>query len=814
MEIIDAIHSAINGNAILFLGTGFSIGATNMLGKTIPNVKTTCELLIEKGNLDVSADEEKDKVDLGYISDLFVEHNGEAKLAAFVKEQFSCRDFSETQKTILSLDWKRIYTTNYDDICECVSKNLGICRESINPETNASSVLKHRASIIHLNGEVSSVSPSNIQKHLKMSDTSYSHRTISDSEWARCLESSEAIIFVGYSLSYDIELKQIMTGVDEMKRKTIFVDLNPKPRQKREMTKYGNVFEEGSDSFAALILSEKSTFDPSKAEYRFKALSPFALSSSVPLVEKVDDKAIHNLLIYGNVEDRLILSASRKDYIFHRDLSNTIVNELTSNTNATIIHSDLGNGKTILLKEIGALLSSYGNVYFLKRNTGLQDDLDFLVDKHKLFFILIDDYNNFLMDNTFVDTLSSHLSPEMKLVFSGRSYINANLQSRLIDRVGFDSKSVTIHDINQLSIPESDCISTYLDRYAYWQSSAADSKSKKLKYINKTCSGQWRNILMNLLHSKDIQERIGVTINSLFEDNDVKSFILLTLICNIIPVRLSLSETLQLLNLRSTANILDNGEMKEFIDVKNNDVRIKSPLLSEYIISNYELNEDILDIILSILPELDKSQGIPNYKTLLRSIVSASNLKQTFNKKSTPAAKDCIIRVFETAKSLTYHKENPFFWLQYAIARMDLKDYDLAKIYLDTADSFAKKEAFDNWQIDVQRARYFLESTMVNSDAEHAFDNFQKADSLLYYCRTTSIVYPLKQASNYLRYCQKFVANLSTAERIIMHDRYERMLAKVNQCILDNNIQEAPREDNLHTIARNLGKALKILEST
>ncbi len=95
MTIEESIRSAIDGNAVLFLGSGFSLGATNVCGVTIPSANQTCERLISEGDIDVSGDSDDDKKNLEYISDLYCDKLGEDSMVSFLKRQFLCKDYTK-----------------------------------------------------------------------------------------------------------------------------------------------------------------------------------------------------------------------------------------------------------------------------------------------------------------------------------------------------------------------------------------------------------------------------------------------------------------------------------------------------------------------------------------------------------------------------------------------------------------------------------------------------------------------------------------------------------------------------------------------
>ena len=125
MTIENAIQYALEGKAILFLGSGFSKGAVNQVGLNFPLGSQVCERLIKDGNIDVSQDSLNDQQDLAYISERYLESNTREDLLRFLKKEFVCKSCSESHKIIAGIKWKRIYTTNYDNVMETATSFLG-----------------------------------------------------------------------------------------------------------------------------------------------------------------------------------------------------------------------------------------------------------------------------------------------------------------------------------------------------------------------------------------------------------------------------------------------------------------------------------------------------------------------------------------------------------------------------------------------------------------------------------------------------------------------------------------------------------------
>jgi len=116
-ELATALDRAYGGYPILFVGSGFSANACNEEGELLPTGGKLSSLL--KGCTGLSTD-----YPLDIISREYVEKFGEHKLLALLRERLTAKSVSEGQKTVLSLPWRRIYTTNYDNVLEICAKEI------------------------------------------------------------------------------------------------------------------------------------------------------------------------------------------------------------------------------------------------------------------------------------------------------------------------------------------------------------------------------------------------------------------------------------------------------------------------------------------------------------------------------------------------------------------------------------------------------------------------------------------------------------------------------------------------------------------
>ena len=119
-----------------------------------------------------------------------------------------------------------------------------------------------------------------------------------------------------------------------------------------------------------------------------------------------------------------------------------------------------------------------------------------------------------------------------------------------------------------------------------------------------------------------------------------------------------------------------------------------------------------MEIACKMVNELTKHTYLSKNVSILKLVISFSNLRMIFNRKDKEINK-MYIRFYENARKTQYYSENQFFWIQYALAVMEIHDYDAAEIYLENASSFSKERySEESYQVESLRARLLLEKTM------------------------------------------------------------------------------------------------------
>ena len=170
------IEEAINGNAILFVGSGFSKGATNLKNEDLKSGVELAKYFCHRCNLD-------EDMNLNDIAEIFLETYGKDEIIEELTKEFTVKNISSSHSIISEINWKRIYTTNYDNIIETSYAKQSKTIVSVTLNDNVYDVPKRIYLCIHLNGFVGRLDKNTLSKEFKLTNTSYLTSEFINSKW-------------------------------------------------------------------------------------------------------------------------------------------------------------------------------------------------------------------------------------------------------------------------------------------------------------------------------------------------------------------------------------------------------------------------------------------------------------------------------------------------------------------------------------------------------------------------------------------------------------------------------------------------------
>lgn len=784
MEINEAIEKILTGNCVLFTGSGFSFGTKNITGSMPLSADSLTTLLYKECSIDDGDS------DLKSASDFYLESHGEHKLIELLRTQFTISDVSTEHSTITSVPWKRIYTTNYDNSCElCYSKQSRLLTP-ITLNEKIDHYKDKRTICVHLNGYIERLTPASLYKDFKLTNTSYLTTEFVNSNWVDLfrndIESSSVILFVGFSCNSDLDLARVISA--SKRRKNIFFIVKPKESliNIKKLEKFGTPLDIGLQGLADMIEGRRKTFEvPEFLPVEPRSFNKVEVNDTPIAIKDID---ILDLLFKGDVNERILhyslVDFGKYPYYIKRNETDEVIEYVTKGGRSVLVHSDLGNGKTLFLQGVADRLVTIGyDVYFFNKYYGqTYQEIEQLCSSKRKTVLIFENYSSHF---DLLKRLSLHRTQDVVVIVSERTTINDTVYFTLEETIFSDG--YLTKDLNRLSTEEVALFSELLTKYGLWGKHASLSAERKRQLIVSDCHASFRLTLLLLFSSPDIKGRFSNLLDSIRDANEsFFSATLLILASNIFDFNLSLDDLIYILDddLLNNPAFNNNDRLMEMINFDEYKIKARSSILSQALLINSQYNDELVSVLIQVIKKLDTRRYDKNNFHIIKSIVSFSRLQGIFNLSENPKFKPIILNFFEEIKNTGFAHKNPFFWLQYAIARLSTRDYTISDTYFQTAYSLATSNPdFDTFQIDNHYSRHLLENEVYNGVPETCMEQFLKAHQILTNKGdfNKNRHYPLRVAINYGKFYDRFFGKISEQDKRVFVISCKEMLLKVNE---------------------------------
>ena len=171
------------------------------------------------------------------------------------------------------------------------------------------------------------------------------------------------------------------------------------------MQRFGVTEDIGADGFQHDLEAAIMTYHPVSREYELRCLKKIDVDNIDPAIS-INDKSVTDLFFNGVIEMENIFSVNRPKYIVERAYCEEIENYITGEYRAIIIHSDIGNGKSVILRELESRLVTRGTVFYLEQlNSFILDDMEYICTLRGIKYIFIENYNR-IIDSEYIKLFS------------------------------------------------------------------------------------------------------------------------------------------------------------------------------------------------------------------------------------------------------------------------------------------------------------------------------------------------------------------------------------------------------------------------
>lgn len=823
MDLEQAVKHIIDGDAVLFLGAGFSREAKNISGNFMKDASDFSKELCKEMNV-------REEEDLGKVSNLYLGtkqskdyYSKAQKLIARLQDYFICapKGYSDSQKTIVLQDWMRIYTTNYDDIVERIYENE---KREIIPMTlkNSQSEIIQHNSIVHINGLVRNLDVNKLENEFKLVTRSYLIEDFNNSDVKYCfrqdLRNARAIIFVGTSLKYDLDIQRIVYSIENIQDKVIFIDRElgegeePDVFEINEKEILGNLLFKGTKGFACELERVAKYYKKNNSQIVFRS---FKEIDERKLVHRdVTNQNTWNLLTIGKIDSEVLYAHIDDDkYIIRRDIADSIVNNVEKRTGMVhIIHSNLGNGKTCLMQYLMYRLADSKKVFeYVEQYPDYEKECKKIIEMEGEKILFFENYN---LCFDALKKLRGYMDSTITLIVSCRTFLNLNMFSQLSKVLGKKTDDLFEYDIDVLSNIEKEKIAVMLHNMKVAE--FKDIGKKQGLYKLKKYS-QWADVVVFYFKSEPVSAQLDIIYSELSKDPNKLLLVLGCIVNNIVGLNLLAGQLFDLLEIQQgKVGITRDPNVNEMIGNSQGRIELRSSILSLYFIRKNSLYQDTIAVMSKMVRNADRLQS-EDAKNIKRQLISISNISELFYKSklglnaiSNDDLQDEILDYFGAISDVTYYKKNQFFWLQYAMACMDLRKYEMAENHFKLAYNYAREKNINPYQIDVQYGRFLLEKgCQTDINGRDSFKILKEAHNLWQkvlnnYDAESYYVY--RQVALYEEFIEKYMKYFNNSE-----------FNKVNQMIntflknIERSQQHGIRQSEINNAIKHLKESKRFL---
>lgn len=727
MNIDKALELALDGKAIMFAGAGYSYGAKNIKGKPFKLGDELSEYFANKCKLHKNTP-------LNDSSQEFIEKFGQDKLIKEIKSEFTVKSIAPFYKIIASIPWKHIYTTNYDNVLEISWSYASKKLTPITMNADIYNTSKEQDICIHLNGFVDKLDRETINSELKLTDASYLTASISDSIWMtkfrQDVQYAKVIFFLGYSLA-DIDIKKILFDSPELKNKCLFiVGEKPNVLTQKRVKRFGSIHKITIKEFANEVRKKQKIYQPvSKDEIDFLSIEEYTLDEKPALIT---DKNVIDLFLYGDLKKELLsesLRSGKKYFLDREKKSKELFDILDKENKIAVIISNLGNGKSSFIENISynAAINNYRVFRVHEHNEEAILEFEKLFRIKEKSLIIIDDYQNWLDK---IERFFFNSPPDKFLILTARTALHDVLFDELIKISG--NKNINEISVDNLTDEEINWFVESFDEYGLWGDYAAKSKARKYQYIREKCEGQIHAILLGLLSSPNIKNKLKNLYANIKKQPEYYKVAISIFILTTINTKITMDTLVDLWGTETLNQIRSNkkSSLWEIINFDRNSITVKSSVISKYFLKNIADSSIVVKVLIELFKKIHElSKSAVKYRDIFKNLMRLYSIQQILPEEKKTAG---IMKYYESIKTLSKCKTHPLFWLQYAIASIVINDLTRAKKYFDSAYSYAKKLEWDTFQIDNHYARYLLTIAIDNiDDTNSAMEHFRRAKNIV-----------------------------------------------------------------------------------
>ena len=561
----------------------------------------------------------------------------EKQLIDYLKSHYTVETYAEYYKALAKVKNLKVYSTNYDDLVEKVCNDSGNKVKGYSIDADIRKVNKSKM-VMHLNGYIRELDDNMLPESFRLSHLSYNNVTFFNTPWYSYLIdelcSAKVVFIIGLSFSSDLDIRRIVSD-EGLRDKTFFIERHDLSDSSRKfLDKYGRVLLCGVQTFLE-DLSKFEIDEKKKKEIYYKSFKKVGrCDNSI----KPEDRDVYSLLFNGIEKVGIYKKDADRCYeaLVNRDKVIDVIKDIEQGK-SVVIHSDLGNGKSIFINQVIDLCPNL-EFYYLKQvnNQKILSEIKNFCDDGKEKVLICDPANIYLdILNKFADFNLKNI----RFILVMRSSMFDNYYNAIYDIIDKMSNVEFINPINLdvLSDREIELLDKLILKYGFYGDLAGLSVQTRMGYLKIKCNSRFQNILIYLFKSTHIIDRFVENIKNIKANDDLRRILILVFVSGILELGLNTNDYRILLDIQDIERVIRrNKNCGEIVDVEREKITIKSSIIAKELMMTTEIftKNEVFNVLIDIMKKLDNLYlGSDKYKNVMINLVSCSYLSYVFGYK-------------------------------------------------------------------------------------------------------------------------------------------------------------------------------------
>lgn len=727
IQLDDAVRSALDGDAILFVGAGLSFLSRNASNENLPDGLALIDLLLNQPPKTGS------KHPLDRVAGHAIRTRGVDFVYDLLKRSLTVSSIDDRLAALYNLPWRRIYTTNYDDAIETALRG----KRPISSVNMNDDISRSRAgAIIHLNGYIGDVVPSNIQTGLVLTDQSYAISKLQNSEWfkyfIRDLRSARSIFFVGYSLA-DLDIQRALISDEAFSRKTFFY-ISPKADELEisSIAEYGTIVAGGIESLFETHKRISSDYEQVRFSPAFLSLTEI---TPKPLHEDnfTNVQKLTNQLVYGQLPENEVLHRSyvfgSQHFLVLRKQDKAVIDALKRGPWRDVVYiGELASGKSSSALNIATHLLDEGyRVFYAEKGSTLSNELRIIASKSEKIVVVFEKYASMM------DEIREYLSirnQQHRIIITERS-VTHELISDFIDKTPHLGPifEASLDRIEPADVPAFEALVNF---GGFWGDRSGASEVARQRLITNQLDSSLYRLLIEIIKSKKVQDEIKGLLTPIMGDRKALKLFVSSFIVNALGFRFTLNDWQSIFDGQWVRQVMRTyaDQVRHFLSFQGDTIFPRAGLLSAHILQTIANEEIIRESLVDLYERASRNADFdPEFVSLRIALTKYGSIEPIFPSKQKA---NNIFRYYDDIRIYGETRNNSDYWLQVGIAATIYDDLQRAAKAFENAYSRERSKRNPNLKkIDNYFSRFEMRMSIEQNDAAEAFSIFSRANERL-----------------------------------------------------------------------------------